>query len=205
MPTTTDADHLDVVTDLCVDVLSATIHGDWSARPPDLEMTVAELVAHIAQTGYWYAIDLAARGPDLGAVEPVVDATAAPEMLVATLRTGFRLLADVVRTAPPAARGFHPFGQADASGFAAMACDELLVHTHDVAAALDRPFRPDDDLVQPVLQRLFPWAPQDPDDVWEELLWANGRLASAGRPRQHRWTWHCAPLEEWDGGHSTVL
>jgi hypothetical protein len=31
------------------------------------------------------------------------------------------------------------------------------------------------------------------------LLWANGRVALPGHPRQARWRWHCAPLEEWDG------
>ena len=28
--------------------------------------------------------------------------------------------------------------------------------------------------------------------------WAR-RIALPGLPRQDRWAWHCAPLEEWDG------
>jgi Mycothiol maleylpyruvate isomerase N-terminal domain len=53
-------------------------------------------------------------------------------------------------------------------------------------------------LVRATRDRLFPWAPATPDP-WSSLLWANGRIALGGHPRQTRWRWHCAPLEEWDG------
>ena len=88
-------------------------------------------------------------------------------------------------------------GQADASGFAAMACDELLVHSNDAARGLGVPFVPPDGLVRATLARLFPWAPGT--DPWPAPLWCNGRIALPGHPRQDRWAWHCAPLEEWDG------
>lgn len=99
---------------------------------------------------------------------------------------------------PATARGFHPFGTADPSGFAAMACDELLVHTDDAARGLGLAFEPDPTRCERTLRRLFPWAPDDVDP-WTALRWANGRLALPGRPRLERWRWHCAPLEEWDG------
>jgi hypothetical protein len=88
-------------------------------------------------------------------------------------------------------------GHMAGSGFAAMACDELLVHTDDAARGLGVPFTPPDGLVLATLTRLFPWAPGT--DPWPALLWCNGRVALPGLPRQSRWAWHCAPLEEWDG------
>jgi Mycothiol maleylpyruvate isomerase N-terminal domain len=53
-------------------------------------------------------------------------------------------------------------------------------------------------LARAIVERLFPWAPVG-GDPWPALLWANGRIELPGHPRQARWRWHCAPLEEWDG------
>ena len=89
-------------------------------------------------------------------------------------------------------------GMADASGFAAMACDEMLIHSHDAARGLGFAFSPAPDLAEAVLRRLFPWVTDD-DDPWAALQWANGRIALGDRPRLRDWVWHCAPLEEWDG------
>jgi hypothetical protein len=103
-----------------------------------------------------------------------------------------------VDAAPPGIRGFHPAGAADPSGFAAMACDELLVHTNDAARGLGLRFTPDPELAGRVLARLFPW--HDPgDDAWQTLLWANGRIDLPGHPNQANWAWHCAPLADWNG------
>jgi uncharacterized protein (TIGR03083 family) len=86
-----------------------------------------------------------------------------PPDLVATIGAFATVLARVIDAAPPGARGWHPFGMADASGFAAMACDELLVHTDDVARGLDVTFTPPPDLAAATLRRLFPWAPAGTD------------------------------------------
>jgi len=107
-------------------------------------------------------------------------------------------LGHVVDGTPPGTRGFHPFGMADASGFAAMGCDEMLVHTDDAARGLGTTFRPDDELAERTLRRLFPWAPEG-DDPWATLRWANGRQSLGGKPRLEHWWWHCAPLDEWTG------
>lgn len=85
------------------------------------------------------------------------------------------------RPNPPHARGFHPMGAADPSGFAAMACDEILVHTHDAGTGLEADFRPSAALAARVLTRLFPWH-EPGDDPWTTLLWANGRLDLPGAP-----------------------
>ena len=87
-------------------------------------------------TSFSCAFDLCARGGDLAAYVPGVKADSSPAELIRTLHTGAELLATVVAAAPDDARGFHPFGRADTSGFAAMACDELVVPTHGIAHSL---------------------------------------------------------------------
>lgn len=158
-------------------------------------MTVSEIVAHVAGATLWYAIDLAAGVPDLEALSPQVDSEASNHELLRALRTSTSILSLVVDAAPPEARGFHPFGTADASGYAAMSCDEMLIHTNDSARALDRPFDPPTEIVEAVLRRLFPEiAPTA--DPWSQLLWANGRIELNGMGRRSKWKWHAAPLAE---------
>jgi uncharacterized protein (TIGR03083 family) len=184
--------------EVCCDFLAAAVREDWRAGVPDLEWSVAEVVAHVAEGCLWYAIDLAAAGKDLEPVEQRVQPTSRPDDLVATVRAHAEVAASVVDAAPPHIRGFHPLGAADPDGFAAMACDELLVHTYDAARGLARAWSPPVALAEKTLRRLFPWAPGG-GDPWETLLWANGRIALPGRDRLEGWRWHCAPLDEWDG------
>jgi Mycothiol maleylpyruvate isomerase N-terminal domain len=182
----------------CTSFLAASVDADWAVGVPDLEMTVAEVVAHAAEVCLWYAVDLAAAEKDVAPVEQRVKPDAAPDGLVATLATHAAVVAAVVDASPPTARGFHPLGAADPSGFAAMACDEVLVHTDDAGRGLDRTFSPPVALAEAVLRRLFPWVAVD-GDPWLLLRWANGRTALPDRPRLTRWRWHCAPLDDWDG------
>lgn len=180
------------------DMLASGIECDWTVVVPHLTWTIAETVAHIAETLLWYSIDLAATGVDLEALQPSVRTDAAPSQLAATIPGIAGLLAHVVAAAPPDARGFHPAGMADPSGFAAMGCDELLIHGWDAARGLDEEFAPDGRLAASVLGRLFPWVAPEPDP-WTALLWANGRLDLPSRLRPVDWRWHCAPLDQWDG------
>jgi hypothetical protein len=74
----------------------------------------------------------------------------------------------------------------------------MLIHTDDAARGLGLRFVPDLKLAGKVLSRLFPW--HDPgSDAWQALLWANGRIDLPGHQNQTGWTWHCAPLADWDG------
>ena len=180
--------------------LLPAVAADWDTAVPDQARSCRELVDHIVSTSVTYALHLAneATGP-LPKVRQH-DPGAPVRALIDLIPAAAGILAGVARGARPGARGYHPAGMADAEGFCAMGCDELLVHTHDLAAGLGlAPFQPPRDLAARVLRRLFPWAPDD-TEPWPTLLWANGRAALGDRARlDPDWGWHCAPLDEWDG------
>ena len=118
-------------------------------------------------------------------------------MLLESTRSAAALLALAVDGADDNARGWHPFGIADRSGFAAMGCDEILVHGHDIASGLGVAYAPPADVAERTLRRLFPWA-EAGDDAWRALLLANGRAVD-DVAADADWLWHCAPLAGWDG------
>jgi len=179
--------------------LEPALGADWHVPVPGLEFTVAAVVAHAAESPLWYSVDMWS-GRDDAAFQMKVLADASNSALLTSLVAASRALAAGVDAAPAGTRGFHPFGSPDPAGFAAMACDELLVHGDDAARGLGVAFTPDDRLAAGVLARLFPWHAQElDDDPWQLLLWANGRIELPGRVRQSVWRWHCAPLSEWDG------
>jgi|SRR5581483_9412028 len=190
----------DVLTaaEACVRLLQPAVGNDWSTGVPGLEFTVASVVAHAAAGCLWYALDLWGGRGDDAAFDVGVRADASNQALIVSLTSAAHACAASVEAAPRGTRGFHPTGSPDPEGFAAMACDELLVHGHDAARGLGLDFTPDADFARRLLARLFPWhdATWEP---WQALLWANGRIELPGRPRQRDWRWHSAPLSEWDG------
>jgi hypothetical protein len=186
--------------EVCRRALEPELSSDWTVPVPGLDFTVASVVAHAAEAPLWYSVDLWS-GPQNAAFELKVVPDAANETLLTSLLAAARTLAAAVDAAPAGTRGFHPFGSPDPAGFAAMGCDELLVHGADAARGLGVEYAPALRLAAGVLGRLFPWhAVGDGDDPWEVLLWANGRTELAGRPPQGSWRWQCAPLSEWEDG-----
>jgi hypothetical protein len=183
---------------------SAGAPADWTATAGELDWDCRRTLDHLPDTLLLYSAMLATRAerglatdirggdPSLGPAQllDLVDATAA-------------VLADVARAAPPGARALHPAGLADAEGFVAMGCDELLVHTGDIASGLGLAYDPPGELCARLLARLFPWAPEPgTSSAWTLLAWANGRVEVPGLDParwDHTWYWHCAPLAEWDG------
>ncbi len=178
--------------------LSRTLELDWDSPIPDMTWSVREVVAHISEVLLWYSTDLSAEKSELSTMNIEVRSTGDPVDLLRTITASSSMLGYVVDGVPPGHRGWHLDGLADSTGFAAMGCDEILIHTDDAALGLGLEFEPSEVLSQAVLRRLFPWAPKD-TDTWETLLWANGRRELDDRPRQVRWHRHPAPLSEWDG------
>ncbi|MEU4293015.1 hypothetical protein AB0E63_32735 [Kribbella sp. NPDC026596] len=112
------------------------------------------------------------------------------------LEASGRLLSATVRAAKPTDRGFHPFGMADAEGFAGMGCVELLVHAGDIAVGLGLPFEPPADVCAWTLARMFPGQHAELDP-WTGLQHATGRIALPGQPTVgSNWRWHSAPLAD---------
>jgi uncharacterized protein (TIGR03083 family) len=182
--------------------LAGTLDLDWDRPIPEMTWSVREVVAHIGEVLLWYAADLAGGPDELNTMDLRVRPATDPDQLIATVTVFGSVLAHVVDGAAPGRRGFHPDGPADATGFAAMACDEILVHTRDAALGLGLDYEPSEVLSAAVLRRLFPWAPQDVDP-WASLLWANGRLELPGHPRLVGWHRHSAPLSESNGSSGT--
>ena len=178
--------------------LSAAVDGDWDGAIPEMTWSVREVVAYISEVLLWYSTDLSAGPHELNTMDLKVRPTENPAALIETITACAAVLGTVVDGVPPGQRGWHPDGLADASGFAAMACDELLVHTWDAGHGLGLPFEPSEVLSQAVVHRIFPWAPTN-TDTWDTLLWANGRRDLPGLGRQEHWHPYPAPLSEWDG------
>ena len=184
---------------VCLEALSGLENLDWSVRAGELDWSCRQTLDHIPNTLVFYASHLAIAATDrLPRTRDGGDRLTVAELLRSVEVTA-AILGHVIRDSPLSTRAFHPAGMADPSGFAAMGCDEILIHTADITAGFEIDFQPPEDLCGRVLARLFPWAPADVGH-WESLLWANGRVALPGFGRQdENWYWHCAPLSEWDG------
>ncbi len=204
MATTTEraevsGDDLLLAAQLCHDTLAPALDRDWSVPAGDLTWSCQKTLDHIPNALLSYANHLATRAT---ARRPPVrngDSERSPADLLSVTGATAAILAAVAREAPAGTRAFHAAGMADPEGFLAMGCEEIMIHTDDIAQGLGLAFRPPEALAKRVLQRLFPWAPSD-EDPWAAVRWASGRAALGGRERlDANWYWHCAPLSEWDG------
>jgi uncharacterized protein (TIGR03083 family) len=172
---------------------------DWGVPAGTLDWDCRRTLDHMVFSSIAYSGNLARQSRRR--VRPVRngDPTATIEELLDELETATTILAAVARSAPSGARGFHEFGLADPRGFIGMACDEILIHAHDITEGLGLEYEPPAELCRLVARRLFPWAPTN-TVAWPTLLWLNGRGELAGGERMGSdWCWHCAPLTEWDG------
>jgi uncharacterized protein (TIGR03083 family) len=177
--------------------------ADWSLRAPDLDWSCRETLDHVIVGILWYAGNLASLAKARPGVVREEDPGAPNGDMLEALVLSAHILARVAEATPPGGRGYHRMGPPDATGFVAMGCDEILVHTGDICAGLGVRFDPPADLCARVVARLFPWAPEH-DDPWERLLWCNGRIALPSHERLGpEWGWWSAPLDEWDGAVKT--
>ena len=196
---TVGAEEVKVAAMACRETLSDLIDLDWSTQAGELEWSCRQTLEHIPYTNLFYSSQLALTSDErLPRARGGEDQLTVTE-LVLSVEVNAAILEHVIRAAPDSARSFHPAGMADRSGFAAMGCDEILIHTADIAAGFGIDFKPPEDLCGRVLARLFPWVTADVGH-WEALQWANGRIPLAGLgPQDTNWLWHCAPLDEWNG------
>jgi SAM-dependent methyltransferase len=192
-------DDLRAAASACQAALTPALLDNWSGRAGDLEWDCRRTLNHINDALVNYIRHFGGRAtrrlPVFRDQFPHVPLGDLLDLTVALADA----LAEITKAAPPDARGFHGMGRADASGFIAMGCTEILIHTYDITQGLQRAFTPPDELCGRVVRRIFPWAPTDVDG-WSALRWACGRIALPGHPRLGPdWGWQCAPLEEWDG------
>lgn len=182
------ATQINRATDDMRQVLGEASDADWSVPAGDLDWSCRDTGGHLADVLFSYASQVIAQ-PARGylPIEAVVEGGATPTELIGSVAMCATLLGQAVSAASPDTRAYHPSGTSDPAGFAAMGVLEILVHTYDVAHGLTLAWAPPDDLCGPVLERLFPDAPDgSPAAV---LLWSTGRAPLGRRPRRTAWRW----------------
>jgi len=182
------------------DALRAARDRDWAALAGKLDWTGRQTLNHMIDGTVFYSGQVAGQASTRLPRVRFGDQDASIDDLITTLGTVGRIFAAVLRAAPDGTRAFHPAGMADVSGYAAMSCAEILVHTADIAAGLGIGFNPPAGLPARVVRRLFPWIDDMSPNAWSVLRWTTGRIAIDGRDDVAAdWYWQCAPLSEWDG------
>jgi len=164
---------------------------------PGLDWTSREVVDHLCNTLAFYANhavqEARAHQPRLRSLG---DRALSDADMAETVRTWTRLLALVIASKQGDWRGWHPLGMTDGEGFIALACNELLIHSHDVAAAHGQPFAGAEKFCGRLLHRLFPNDAEEIDNHggWAVLLYVNGRQGlGRGIPRKAAWRSHPSP------------
>jgi uncharacterized protein (TIGR03083 family) len=165
--------------------------ADWTVPARDLEWTCRQTAVHLADDYFSYAAQVVAQ-PVEGYLP--IEATVSPDAevggLLASIAMCAGLLSTVATAADPSSRAWHPMGTSDPYGWVAMGMVEGLVHTYDIAGGLGSDWRPPAELCRPVIERLFPEAPDG--DASDVLLWCTGRAALGDRPRRAQWRWSSA-------------
>ena len=165
--------------------LRPLVNADWTVPAGDLNWSCWQTAAHVAHDLIAYTGQVTA-GPREAylPLDLVVRPDASQAQLLTVVETAASLLVLALRSASPDARAWH-FGLTDASGFATMAVNELVVHTWDITQGLGVDGEPPQHLAHKVLARLWTAAPEGP--AGQVLLWCNGRVALPDHPRVGDW------------------
>src|SRR6202167_2704842 len=176
---TVTAGDLDVAIACVMGALLPLTDRDWSVRAGSLEWDCWHTAEHIGDCLLSYAWQLAVQ-PTTRSVRAVAtpEKDASPAEVLEFAVTGGRVLASMVRTSPAHVRAFHPAGIADPEGFAALGCNEALLHGNDIAQGFGRSLDPPPDVCRRVFARMFPHDAIDVRgaDPWTALRWAGGRF-----------------------------
>lgn len=184
---------------VAVPQLAVFVDYDLDGPAGDLTKTCREILEHIALMPFQWATRVATRSQEndycVGLAGPIEGTARA---VLGTFDAGLAVFGDVVSAMPASARSAHSAGLADSVGWAAMICDEVLVHSWDIAQGVGGEFVMPEALCQAVLERLFPWAGSDGKPS-QRLLMVNGRRSLGDRPPIPDWVWHCGDPSAWDG------
>jgi hypothetical protein len=190
-------DDVDMVASEVVDALRPGVDQEWLVPAGKLTWTCWDTAEHIAGVGLVYAAQLAIRKQEhrYARLYPRLFPEPAPADVLESIEVAYRLLAMTVRGTPPDVRAYHPRGDADAEGFAALASMEALVHCYDITTGLGLPFEPSRDVCGRVLARSFPTALDVHTDPLVALLWATGRVNLPDQEPVTEWQQRAAPLD----------
>lgn len=114
--------------DSLVAQLRPAVDNDWSTRAGALTWSVREVIDHLVDVCGFNSIHLAARSPKRLPVDVRPHLAASNDQRLDTLAATARVLVSTDVVAEDGATGWHFTGPTDASGFAHLACNELLVH-----------------------------------------------------------------------------
>lgn len=192
---------LQAVVDAITAAFTLVPDDGWERTAHGLEWDCRDTAAHLCDDFGMYALNLAGSNPPpddyVQILEPAPWREGSPPMIfwpdpelgtasvVSVVDATGGLLVAVTATAPPGKTGFHPRGNGDASGFAAMGIVEGAAHAVDICTAHGIEFSLDPGIAQRTLNRLFPWA-EPTDDPWQEFLRVTGRTHDT---RDQDWTW----------------
>ena len=207
-PVSTPED-LRTVVDLVMAGFAQVPDDAWDRPAHRLEWDCRDTAAHLMDDFSFYAMNLASRVEHLDDYVPLLEPEpwrpGSPPMncwpdpaqgtaaIVRCIDATGGLLVAVTATAAPGHLGFHPRGNGDASGFAAMGITEGAAHAWDVLTAQGIEFRVDDDVCERVLNRIFPWVTAT-GDGWRDFLTATGRTQET---HGQRWTWDSSVREDY--------
>ncbi|WP_330300080.1 GNAT family N-acetyltransferase [Streptomyces sp. NBC_00503] len=186
---------VDTAVSLCTKALQEVAHLDWTVPAAGLEWNCYDTAVHVAEDFTAYAAQLTVRASEgYVPLEVRADEGTTPDGLIQMITASGGFLSAVTAVARPDDRAWHPYGNADATGFAAMGVVEVLLHTHDILGGLGvHDWEPGPELPARVLDRLFPHIPRG-TDAWRTLLWATGRGELPGLARKTVWRWYADPV-----------
>ena len=119
----------------CRRALEPYVEDDWAVQAGHLAWDVRQTITHVCDAVGWFAAHLAFRSPRRLRFDFHAHRDASNAEMLDVLEAAAATLGQLARAAPADARAYHNTGMADADGFLAMGCDEILVHGWRSAAS----------------------------------------------------------------------
>ncbi len=181
---------------LAVATLTPLVTADWTPLARGSEWSCHTALEHISGTVLFFAEDIDPLAPTQlpKHLQRDFETLSVPDLLEALTHSA-AIVRRTLDAMPPDARIAHVASLADVEGYAALTCEEILVHTWDITEVLGVEFHPPDALSRRIVERIFPWGPQGDDvDAWDALRWCAGRVALPGNRQLDGDWWRSAAL-----------